>query len=283
MKKGIIGICLLAIVAGSGYVFAADDAVEGDLGIDASVSWFSKYIWRGIDRFDDKAVWQPSVNLDLWDTGFHANVWAAYPAASGVENATEYNYTFGYGNTINEAEASQIDYSIDWRYYDFIDQPSNAADLQEIVLGVSFPNICESGIVPSYAAIKMWNSESGSVSRNASGWIHYFRLDYPWAVPGFIENNPEQVFNLFADITYNGSAGAVAGAHSVANLDTTSATAPDGVDHDWSHATFGVTTDIEVAELGGTITPGVFYQISMDESVNNENELWTGVSYTMSF
>jgi hypothetical protein len=35
------------------------------------------------------------------------------------------------------------------------------------------------------------------------------------------------------------------------------------VDHDWSHAVFGVSTDFELAE-NLLVTPGLYYQISMD-------------------
>jgi len=37
-------------------------------------------------------------------------------------------------------------------------------------------------------------------------------------------------------------------------------------------------------DLGpGTLTPFVNYQVSMDDSVNTENELWSGMSLTFSF
>jgi long-subunit fatty acid transport protein len=52
------------------------------------------------------------------------------------------------------------------------------------------------------------------------------------------------------------------------------------VDHDWSNAVFGVSTDIDL-DKNLTFTPGIYYQISMDKSVNDEDEFWStfGLKY----
>ena len=71
------------------------------------------------------------------------------------------------------------------------------------------------------------------------------------------------IISLTADVTYNDGFG--------------SATA----DHDWSHATFGVSTGIALGEL--TFTPAVYYQSSFEDSVNTEDELWVSLSLAYSF
>ena len=58
---------------------------------------------------------------------------------------------------------------------------------------------------------------------------------------------------------------------------------PNGanVDHDWSNAVFGVATDFELAE-NVTLTPGIYHQVTMDKSVNDDkDETWftLGVKY----
>lgn len=272
MKRETIVIGILAMLAMSGIAIAA----EGDLGITFDTTWVSKYIWRGIDKMDDKASIQPSVNFDLGN-GFSAGVWAAYGCASDTVNATEYDYSLTYSGTTCEGTANQLNYAASWIYYDYIDQPSTAADAQEINLSVAMPNLIPGGVVPNYTIIKMWGSESSSAASDISGWIHVIGLDYALTVDGFIENNPEQVIDLSWDITYNGAAGVPGTLNKTSGVIT-----PSGVDHDWSHTTFGISTAIELPGAG-TVTPGIFYQISMDKSVNTENELWSGISYSLNF
>ena len=75
MKRETIVICILAMLAVSGIAVAA----EGDITFDTT--WVSKYIWRGIDKTDDKAAIQPSVSMDL-GSGLSARVWASYGCAN---------------------------------------------------------------------------------------------------------------------------------------------------------------------------------------------------------
>ncbi len=98
---------------------------------------------------------------------------------------------------------------------------------------------------------------SGSIG----GWLHIPGLGYDLTVPGFLPDTPEQTLHLSAAAVYN-----------------------DGVlgaDHDWSHAVFGISTDFDLGQ-NFTLTPGVYHQITMDDSVNDDqDESWVtvGVSY----
>ena len=80
-----------------------------------------------------------------------------------------------------------------------------------------------------------------------------------------------QQVHLSADIAYNDGTGA-----------NCNAQANTGVDHDWSHAVLGVSTEFEISD-DLTFAPGIYYQISMDDSVNNSDECWVGLSFTYSF
>jgi len=266
MKKSIILASLIGLLIGSIAVAAED----GQYGVTVDTTWVSKYIWRGIDRLDDKAAIQPSVSMDL-GSGFSATVWGSWAGASqnggdiSTVDADEMNYILSYANSIYEGESYATDYSVNWVYYDFTDRPDDAADAQEINASIAMPNLCPYGVVPSYTLIKMWAAKSYGDAGGVGGWIHVLGLDYALTVPGFLENNPEQTIDLHWDLTYNDGAGLT----------------DNSVDSDWSHTTLGASTDIAVG--GGTFRPGVFYQISMDKSVNNENELYTGLSYSLSF
>jgi hypothetical protein len=73
-------------------------------------------------------------------------------------------------------------------------------------------------------------------------------------------NNP-LVFSW--DITYNDGQGA------------------STIDHDWSHITWGLSTSFDAG--CGTLTPALYYQTSMEKSINPEDEFWVGVSYGFDF
>jgi hypothetical protein len=208
----------------------------------------TQYNWRGYDTFDDHGAWMPSVNVDLYGTGWSFNVWGAQPFGSGSENFTELDYTLQYGNTAYEGEAHQVDYFVNYIYYDF-PKTGSSGDAQEVGVGVAFPNLIEShgnAIVPSYFVSKFWLSQGGE-----SAGFHRGALETQVEVPGC-----PQALDLFTDIWYNDGA--------------------LGADHEWSHATVGVSTDIE-ADDNLTLTPYVRYQISMDDSVNEDNEVWGGL------
>jgi len=76
MKTCVLSLCLGALLAGPAL------AQQGDLGVTVDATWVSKYIWRGFDVLDDKAAFQPSIDFDLWDTGFHFTIWTSWAGAS---------------------------------------------------------------------------------------------------------------------------------------------------------------------------------------------------------
>ena len=146
---------------------------------------------------------------------------------------------------------------------------SQDADSQEFNLALSWPNLFPVGIVPSYIAIWNWPAEGeGDLPgvpkhRATAGYIHVFGLGYDLTVPGILPDNPEQVLSFSAAAVYNdGTYGA-------------------GVDHDWSHILWGVSTSIDLPY--GTLTPAVYYQTSMEDTVNPEDEFWCGLSYGLKF
>ncbi|RKY11694.1 MAG: hypothetical protein DRP65_03490, partial [Planctomycetota bacterium] len=184
----------------------------------------------------------------------------------------EWRYILTYANSVLDGEQCQTDYALSYVYYDYPDMASWQGDTQEFNLALSWPNLCPMGIVPSYIIIDSWpthggtrNAGKGGVGGNraTAGFIHVFGLNYGLPVEGFLPNNPEQVLDLSWNITYNdGTYGST-------------------VDHDWSHMVWGISTDIDLPY--GTLTPAVYYQNSMEDTVNNQDEFWCGLSYGFSF
>jgi hypothetical protein len=268
MKQWMV---IMMCVAVTGAVWAA----EGKLGVDVDIAWASKYIWRGLDLGDNKAAFQPSVNFDLWGSGFSANIWGSWLGGptNGAESALtteELDYSFTYANALMKDEASQIDYALTYTYFDYYTHSSSFADMQDLALSLSMPKACPAGFVPKYTVAYSWSGRPGPTPgvmgqslSGAAGFVHIFGLDYNFKLG-------EQPFTASASAVYND------GAYGTN-------TGPGEVDHDWSNIVWGLSTSFKCPFTGAKITPGIYYQTSMDDSVNKNDEFWTTLSYKFSF
>ena len=269
------GFLLIAAVLLSTAGFA--HAQEGELSGTVDVTYLSSYIWRGFDYYaDDHSAIQASIDMDLYGTGFGLKVLSRRGNSGGRENAEDLDVTLYYGNSLYEGETYATDYTVGWVYYGYPDEPRGgstsgmAADMQEVFATFSWPNLCSKGFVPSYTAVSIWPSEGKSTVRNNGGWLHIFGLGYDLTVQGLTPDVPEQTLRLSASVVYND--GAAPGTVSTGAA----------VDHDWSHAVFGVSTDFDLGD-DLIFTPGVYHQVSMEDSVNTENETWASLSMKYTF
>ena len=258
MKKVIL---LTAVILLSATTFAQ---AQGELTGTVDVTYLSQYIWRGFNMYRNQSAIQPSINLDLYGTGLGLKVLWSRANSSGYESDEELDFTLSYGNSLYEYETYATDYQVGWMYYTYPDGPwapqAPSSDLQEFFATLSWPEIFPEGVVPSYTVIKMWNSEEYSPANGISGWLHILGASYDLPIEGLLPDTPEQILNLSAALVYNDGVG--------------------GVDRDWSHAVFGVTTDFDLGN-DCTFTPGLYYQSSMEDTVNRSDEFWAslGVSY----
>ena len=122
------------------------------------------------------------------------------------------------------------------------------------------------GLVPSYVLIKLWPYNGDTLNGEASGFAHVFMLDYGLSVPGILPDTDEQVLRLHSELVFNDG------------VDPRGL----GVDHDWSNIVFGVETDFDLGN-NMSLTPGLYQQISMDDSVNDEDETWVNLSLKYKF
>lgn len=268
MKQKVL---LAAVVL---MVVAVPVRAQGELHGAVDVTFQTKYVWRGFDVYDDTSGIQPSVTLDLYGTGFGLSVMGHRANSSGYENAERWDYTLFYKNALFDGESYATQYMLGWVYYNYPDLRAKWADLQEIQAVLSWPEILPvEGLVPTYCIVKLWPSSSDSwVSSNldlstkpptasagtASGFAHIFMLDYALPLENLLPDVPEQVLRLHSEFVYNDGVGP----------------AGQDVDSDWSNAVFGIATDFELAE-NVTLTPGVYHQITMDKSVNDDkDETW---------
>jgi len=235
-----------------GQVFAGEETPG--LSGTADVTFTSKYMWHGYNILGEHGAVQPSIDLDLFGTGFSANVWASYALSSGLSDFDEIDFTLAYATSAFADERYAMDIGINYIYYDFPNLRSAAADTEEVGASVSMPSLLPLGgssLVPSYYVGRLFPADEGGPT---GGIFHIAGLSYSLTMP--VIGGKERTIDFTAEAVYNDGA--------------------FDADSDWSHATFGVSTPIEVGPL--CFTPFLSYQLSMDDTVNEDDEIWGGLS-----
>lgn len=233
-----------------------------DLVITATMGGVSEYIWRGFDMFDDRGAFQPSINVDWFDTGLNTMVWSAQPLTGKIRDREEFRYIVGYTGYLWEDTLHVTKWAVNWTYYDFVSMPSTERDAEEVGLQLSWPKAYTDGdtrIVPRYYAGKLWPAKSGAVNSDVGGWIHILGIDYEFWLFG--AGAEKQVACISAEAVYN-----------------------DGMlisEHSWSDIVFGIGTTLREGPL--TVRPEIKYQVSLEEAVNNKDEIWGGMTISYKF
>ena len=113
-------------------------AEEKDIGITFDTTYVSKYMWHGFNILGhDNSALQPSIDIDLWGTGFGTTVWFSRANRSGFRDLDEFDYILYYGDSAFEDTCCAMDYTINWLYYDFTDATTKDSDLQELIMQFS--------------------------------------------------------------------------------------------------------------------------------------------------
>jgi hypothetical protein len=268
MKKEAILLTVVVFLSAAGFAHAQDE-LKGSV----DLTYQSKYIWRGFDVYNDKSAVQTSINLDLFGSGFGVGLTGHRANSSGYENLERWDYMVYYGGKLFEDEMYATNWRMGYVQYNYPDNSSHtrsSLDLSELHWILSWPNaIPVKGLVPSYVLVKLWPYNGGSLGDNASGWAHIFMLDYAFSVQPILPDTDEQVLRLHSELVYND------GVHPLGDY------APN-VDSDWSNIVFGVETDFDLGN-NLSLTPGLYQQISMDDSVNDEDETWVNLSLKYKF
>ena len=272
-------VVLLFLAVGSYGQMNQSEILDGRLKSTLDVTYLSSYIFRGFDVYPGshgEGAVQSSIDLDVYQTGLGLKVLMSRANTSGYENSEWLNYSLYYKNIFKQDQTCETNYELVYGYHQFPDMPSHAKNMQEIYTKFSWPRLCPSGIVPQYTIIRAWQAESNATLANdAGGWIHVLGLSYDWIISGMLYDVPEHTIHTFTEVTYNGNTWGV--------LNTPAgATSSTDVDHDWSHVLFGVSTDFEITE-DLVFTPVLYYQLSMDDSVNDSDETWASLSVAYKF
>lgn len=240
--------------------------LEGKIDFELSGTFTSKHMWHGLDLLGDHGAFIPVGTVIFGDSGFSAKIIDVYPLSSGFESSVERNYACFYTGALLEGTPWITHFTTNYYYYGKPNVAEREGDSQEIGSTFFWPQLISVGdnyITPSYYLGYIWASTHNSNIRGCEGFIHVFGVGYDFEIPNFWPDGKKQAFKFFGDITYNdGFAGST-------------------IDHDWSHVVFGISTNFKKGGLA--VTPSLNYQISMDDSVNTENELWCGINATYRF
>ena len=246
MSKKVLLIAMLLFAAG------AAQAEEGQLGVTLDVTYMSKLMDKGGEYYRQQGGILETVDIDLWGTGFGVAVGHREATASGYVNSERFDYVLYYGTSLFDDQPYKTNCKIAWVYHHFPDQARKVGNSHESVLSLSCLELFPLGICPFYTVAYETPAGSGYGNRTASGFWHNFGLDCGVKLPGLpgltSAGGEEQTYHFTADIAYRDGLGGGA------------------VDHDWTHATIGVSTSFEVTE-DLDLVPGLYHQISMDDSV----------------
>lgn len=277
MKSRILTIAVIFLALGCLSYAAEQQKPQPALHGWVDATFTSKYVWRGFTVYGEQSAIHPSIDLSLFDTGFGLNVTGHRANSSGYELGEHWDYSLYYLSNLFKDQSYEMIYRLAYIYYNFPDLRSygpESIDLQELQGYFAWPNILTvKGLVPAYCLVKLWPSNSGTMigarspsGGTASGFAHIFMLDYGLPVTCPV-TGVERTLNLHSEVVYNDGVG------------------PGGqnVDHDWSNAVFGVSTDVNLAE-NLVFTPGIFLQVTMDDSVNpNKDEYWASLGMKYKF
>jgi len=280
MKRVVFSIVLLTAA-----VAAAEQQWEGDLlrddgGLDGTVgiTWDSQYIWRGFDVFDDESAVHILADLNLFDTGFGVSVVAHRAFGREFEDLTRVDGTAYYQNSLFAGEPYVTNYRLGYVYYYYPGlNEGESLDLMEGHVVLSWPNLLPiEGLQPSYVAAytrpgrldETWGVFPSDHEDNMTGWIQILMLDYGFTVPALFHSLEDQVIRLHSELVYNDSVSPYG----------------DNISSAFSHAVFGASTDFTFgADKNIVLTPAVYYQLSLEDTVNTENEFWVSVGLKYEF
>jgi hypothetical protein len=137
--------------------------------------------------------------------------------------------------------------------------PRTADNTQEFEAEFSMPEFFSCGVIPVYAVCYEYPAGSGYDNRDMAGFIHTFGMIYPLDI-----EHLQSPLELSADIEYRDGLGGA------------------NIDHDFSHITFAACTCFEITE-SLTLTPGLYHQLSMDDSVCTKDITYTALTVHYDF
>jgi len=242
------------------------------LNVTGEVTFASKYMTDGFNIGGNNPVWQPSVGVDLFSTGFSTIFWSAIQLNRNNQQYDEYDFIAQYGHDFFLKKQYAINLHGSFDYWTFPN--SNVADYDaiapqrmrgnKIAAGITAPHLIPIGdsfLIPSYNAYYNLYWAQNRPDRFEGGTRHELLLQYSYAIRPFIPGAKAHYLGASGSINYNDGA--------------------FGVTPGWSHATAQVGTSLHALDCVFSLS--LNRQWSYDPSVDPNQELWTSASVTKQF
>lgn len=225
-------------------------ATKEKLGVTFEVSYLTKWLSKGAEAYGQQGALFKSFDLDFYGTGFGLNIKHRNATSSGYVDKERIDFMPYYKNKLFEDQLYATNYklSVGYKYYPRVAR-HEAGTAYEWVLACSWPKILANGLVPKYIVHYEYPAGRNYTNHNAAGWAHRFGLDYDLNTPEL--PNP---LHLSSEICYYDGIGG------------------KSKDSDWAYTNFGISTKFKMTG-NLTFTPGVYYQISMDDSVAKKDDM----------
>ncbi|MBN2137167.1 MAG: hypothetical protein JW720_05125 [Sedimentisphaerales bacterium] len=253
MRKAILlsGVIVLSMV------FMAD-AAEKELGINLDLTYTSKWMSKGVEAYGQKGGLFKTIDFDFWGTGFGTKVTHRNATSSGYVNSQRFDYRPYFKSVLFRDAAYQTNYNISVGYEHYPRHPRRAANTTwEWIFSFTWPNLLGGKVVPTYVAHYEYPAGVNQAFRGLTGWVHRFIL-------GYDVDNPElpAPIHLSAEAGYSDGLG--------------------GRVHDWAYFTLGASTKIKINDRAA-IVPGVYHQLSVDDSICKRDVTYAMVSMKYKF
>jgi len=254
----MIQIPLVALI----LFFASATAFGGEIiSLDTKVSYVSKYMWRGFDVLDGDPAVQPEMTLGFGDTGIYMGVWASYALRSRSEWEIwdEWDYYAGYSFGLLKGTSIELGIDMNYTYFHYPEQ-NKYVDSQEVALAFKMPALLaveETKFIPYGGIYRSFEAHHSDLQQRA--WWVKLGMEVKTLLPV----RKDQELTMYAETFHNDGA---------ATMET---------DSGFSHIATGAKTSFDIA--GFSLTPGINYQWTLEETVNPENEFWFTISIGRSF
>jgi hypothetical protein len=279
MRHVVLAIALLAATAAVAQG-SQDELSESRGGLHgvAGASWDSQYIWRGFNVFNGDSAANALVDLNLFDTGFGVSAVGHQSLSEGFGDLQRWDGTVYYQHGLFAGESYATNFRLGYVYYYY--PKLNFGLTQDLMEGnviLSWPSILPiKGLQPSYAFAYMlpgmknhWTEIANpDFGDNSTGMFHIAMLDYAFTVPALLASMDDQPIKLHSELVYN------------------TGVSPFGteVKSGFSDAVVGASTDFAFgANRNIVLTPAIYYQFSLEKTVDPDNEFWGGISLKYAF
>ena len=253
MTKAILAATAFVLLPGLAAV-----AQDKELGITLDLTYTSKYMSKGVEAYGQQGGLFKTIDFDFYGTGFGVKVKHRSATSSGYVNKQRFDYRPYFKSVLFEGAPHQMNYNVSVGYEHYTDHPRRLANTTwEWVFAFSWPKLLSSGLVPSYIAHYEYPAGCNQARRGVAGWVHRFILGYDLECADL-----PSPLHLSSEVAYNDGLG--------------------GRVHDWSYATFGVSTRLEI-QKNIAFVPGVYHQLSMDDSIAKRDVTYAMLSLKYKF